>query len=92
MPLADDLIEPFRPLVDHMVHELAKEEIKELGREQKQTLAGIPLVDCTVEGETSPLGVAILRTATSLANSYRERRNLLVLPDSLFPPKQACLM
>jgi len=92
MPLADDLIEPFRPLVDHMVHELAKEEIKELGREQKQILAGITLVDCTVAGETSPLGVAILRAATSLANSYRERRNLLVLPESLFPSKQASLM
>lgn len=92
MPLADDLIEPFRPAVDCMVRKLATEEIKELGREQKQVLAGIHLLDCTVAGETSPLGVAILRTATSLANSYKERSNLLVLPESLFPPKQASLM
>lgn len=91
MPLVDDVMEPFRPVVDCMVRGLAKDEITELGREQKQALAGVHLVDCTVEGATSPLGLAILRTATSLASSYKERRNLLVLPDSLFPPRQGSL-
>lgn len=92
MPLVDDVMEPFRPLVDCLVRGLAQGEVTELGREQKQALAGLPLMDCTVAGETSPLGMATLRAATSLANSYKEKTNLLVLPDSLFPPKQASLM
>ncbi len=92
MPLADDIMEPFRPAVDRIVRQLASENvIEELGKPQKEILAGLHLQDCTVEGQTSPLGLAILRVATSLARSYREQKPLIVLPDSLYPPRQGSL-
>lgn len=92
MPLADDLMEPFRPAVDAMVRRILQQQPELLGREEKQQLASLHLQDCTLAGETSPLGMAVLRAATSLATSYKERNNMLILPDSLLSPRQASLL
>ena len=91
LPLADDLMEPFRPAVDRLVWQLAQKEVFSLEKPQKEALAALHLQDCTVEGKTSPLGLSVLRAATSLAQSYRMQTTQLVMPESLYPPSQSKL-
>jgi CRISP-associated protein Cas1 len=83
--LADDLIEPFRPLVDVRVAQLAgdlKTGERELTVNHRRELAGILNCDCTLQGETISVLNASERSAESLvrALSAGEPKELL-LPD-----------
>lgn len=78
--LADDLMEPFRPLVDHMVKRLADEGCQEVSPDAKSTLARLTAFDLRVEGQTSPLNVAAGRLAHSLAGSFETGKAGLALP------------
>ena len=66
--LVDDLMEPYRPLVDHLVKKLRQEngELPPLGPEQKRTLAAVLQYDLPASRGMSPL-VNCLHT---LAQSY----------------------
>ena len=83
MPLVDDLIEPFRPVVDLVVFNLASraDGEPELDRHAKQTLAGVPTVDMAWGGIASPVSECLLRLARSLADVCEGRQKRLVLPD-----------
>ncbi len=82
--LADDIIEPFRPVVDLIVvrQVLAAETPlpAELSKEDKKPLLSIPAVDIGLDGETSPLMVGLQRTTTSLARCYLGEARKLLLP------------
>ena len=80
--LADDLIEPFRPLVDAAVLELIDAGISEVTPEAKRRLASIIAVDLSVDGQVTPLTVAVRRLAHSLVVSFRERRAALAIFDA----------
>lgn len=70
MPLADDLMEPFRPLVDDAVRVLIAEGTEEVSVAAKRRLVALLWEDQLTAAGTSPLATAILRAAQSLAESY----------------------
>lgn len=84
--LADDLIEPFRPLVDGLVRRMIDEGIETVTPLAKQRLARMIGHDLRLDGAISPMSVASQRLAQSLAKSFQERRPRLALfdpPDAL---------
>lgn len=70
--LADDIMEPYRPFVDELVHAIVQQtdNIEELNREIKQQLLMIPAIDVKIEGKKSPLLVAMSRTTHSLYECF----------------------
>lgn len=78
--LADDLMEPFRPLVDATAYNIARENGSEVTPDAKQALARLIALDLPLAGVTSSLSTALGRLATSLALSFENRRLDLALP------------
>lgn len=79
--LADDLMEPFRPLVDLTARFILAQSGPEVTSAAKQTFARLIALDLPLTGETSPVSVALSRLATSLAQSFESRNLSLVLPE-----------
>lgn len=84
--LADDLVEPFRPLVDGLVADLVQSGVTELDPVTKRQFARLIALDLRVQDELSPVSVAAQRLARSLARSFEVGRPSLVLFD---PPGHA---
>lgn len=83
--LVDDLMEPFRPLVDEAVHRLGSAGGGEVCVESKRALAAILDRDLETEAGASPVRVCAQRLAQSLAQSFRVGEpNLMLfrLPDA----------
>lgn len=80
MPLADDLMEPFRPLVDVLVCALLQDGIAEVTAEAKHRLAAILQQDQATVAGTTPVSTCMQRLAASLAESY-----LRQIPELEFP-------
>ena len=78
--LVDDLMEPFRPVVDREVHRLKGQEIIEVTSEAKAQLARTMVIDLPTEDGVSPLMVCLERLAGSLAKAYAGEAQKLVLP------------
>lgn len=70
--LADDLVEPFRPLVDATVYQMVEEGARELDGPAKARLATLLSADLDLQGTTTPVNVAIHRLAQSLAASFEK--------------------
>lgn len=86
--LADDLMEPFRPMVDLLVHALLIDHIGEISSEAKRRLAAVGAKDLAMpDGTTSPLSIAMQRLAHSIATSFETHRPLVELP--VRPVRQA---
>lgn len=84
--LADDLVEPFRPLVDNLVQQMMDEGVESVTSEAKLRLARLIGHDLRIGGNISPVSVASQRMAQSLARSFEDRRQTLALfepPDAL---------
>lgn len=78
--LSDDLMEPFRPLVDAAVSGLVKRNGDHVDTVAKQTLARIIALDLPLgEGQT-PVSVALSKLATSLGQSFETGKLSLLLP------------
>ncbi|MFD1611986.1 type II CRISPR-associated endonuclease Cas1 [Sphingomonas tabacisoli] len=77
--LADDLVEPFRPLVDALVAALLAEGIEALDPPTKRRFARLIAFDLRIEGEASPVSVAAVRLAQSLARSFETGAPALAL-------------
>ena len=86
--LADDLMEPFRPLVDLTARAILTQNGPEVTSAAKLALARLIALDLPLTGETSPVSVALCRLATSLAQSFESRTLSLALPE---PPDAATL-
>lgn len=69
--LADDIMEPYRPFVDALVLDLVEsgEDFHVLKKEFKVHLMGIMSMDVLLDGQKSPLMVAMSRTTSSLYDS-----------------------
>jgi CRISPR-associated protein Cas1 len=83
--LADDMMEPYRPFVDVLVHRLATEVEQKTGclpmdleRDIKNQLVAMLTADVLIEGQKSPLLIATQRTAASLAQCYLGERVSLI--------------
>jgi CRISPR-associated protein Cas1 len=70
--LVDDIMEPYRPYVDKVVVDLVNnyDNIDELTIELKQELLKIPALDVVIDGNKSPLMIAMSRTTFSLYECY----------------------
>ncbi|MBN8702296.1 MAG: type II CRISPR-associated endonuclease Cas1 [Bacteroidetes bacterium] len=81
--LADDLMEPYRPLVDKVVCDLLHTQPlnEDIPKEIKIELLKIPAMDVVMEGEKSPLMVATQRTAASLVKCFNGEQRKLIYPE-----------
>ena len=53
--LVDDLMEPYRPIIDQIVKQLVLMDVKRLTVEAKRSLASFAAADQTVVGSVSPM-------------------------------------
>ena len=70
--LVDDLMEPFRPMIDEVVWWMAHEGIGELDHEGKRRLAEVLFDEVTWYGSKVPLQNAIYHAGELLAAAYAE--------------------
>lgn len=80
MRLVDDLMEPFRPLVDLTVRRLQLMGVGDMHQTAKRELALLPARTLLVQNQRSPVTLVIQRLCTSLAQVYEGDRRLLELP------------
>lgn len=83
--LADDMMEPYRPFVDIIVRSIIDKTsaVDVLSQELKVQLLKIPTVDVALGADTSPLLVAMQRTATSLARCYLGETRKILFPSMI---------
>jgi CRISP-associated protein Cas1 len=83
--LADDLMEPYRPLVDQSVLEyLSQNDLTEdINRDCKAKLLGMLHRQLYFDGKKEVVQIAIQHTAESLSKSIMSNRDYLKLPNSL---------
>ena len=82
-PLADDIMEPYRPFVDKKVIEIIKSgaDYSELNRDIKGTLLTLPTTDVIINEQRSPLMIAASTTTASLAKCYSGESRKLIYPE-----------
>ena len=81
-PLADDVMEPFRPFVDEMVYRLYMDGANtELTTRVKGELLRILFTDVNMGKQTRPLEVALSFTTASLLKVYKGEISRLTLPE-----------
>ncbi|MBU2940260.1 type II CRISPR-associated endonuclease Cas1 [Lacinutrix sp. C3R15] len=79
--LADDIMEPFRPIVDEAVHTIMQHyDEQELNTEIKSVLLQILTRTVYFKNEKSPLMVALQKTASSLQQCYSGKRKKIKYP------------
>ena len=81
MCLVDDLMEPFRPLVDYTAAGLVSQKREDMTTEVKRDLAAVLVMDMATERGTTPLQTCLERAAQSLAQSFETGKPTLVLPE-----------
>lgn len=80
--LADDIMEPYRPFVDALVLELVDsgEDFHQMKKEFKIHLMSIMRTDVLIDGQKSPLMVAMSRTTSSLYDCYAGKTRKILYP------------
>ena len=79
--LADDIMEPYRPLVDEKVYEIMQAfDEQELNTAIKSELLNILTMTVYFKEEKSPLMVALQKTASSLQQCYTGDRKKIKYP------------
>lgn len=82
--LADDIMEPYRPIVDKLILETwenSESFPEQLEKEHKIPLLKIPVLDVIIDGKRSPLMNAVMTTTTSLFRCYSGKLRKLVYPE-----------
>lgn len=78
--LADDLMEPFRPLIDQEARALIRENRTELDQPNKARLLSCLTSTCTIDEQSGPLMVQLHRYTASLSRCYRGEQSKLSIP------------
>jgi CRISP-associated protein Cas1 len=81
--LADDLIEPLRPLVDDRARELYRQGARGIDPDSKAGLLKLLAEDVAFAGETGPLMVNLHRYVSSLWKCYRGEEKRLEIPTAI---------
>lgn len=71
--LADDIMEPYRPIIDqHIFEYVLKQQFlqEELGKHEKAHILDLVNIDVEIEGKKSPLMVGVQRTTSSLMKCF----------------------
>jgi CRISPR-associated protein Cas1 len=82
--LADDLMEPLRPLVDRRVRELHAESRHELDRKEKAFLLEVLTEPVRLGKENGPLMVSLHRMVASLVKCFQGKEKRLEIPRPCF--------
>lgn len=69
-PLADDIMEPYRPYVDEIVYHMYTNGIDKLEKDAKSQLLNILFTDTVFNKVTRPLEVGLTMTTASLVKCY----------------------
>lgn len=80
MRLVDDLMEPFRPVIDRTVWQLRQQGLDTVDAQSKRALVQCLYQDMTTDAGVTPVLVAVQRLATSLAQVLEGERQQLALP------------
>lgn len=89
MALADDLMEPFRPLVDRAVRRLTDGGCDAVDADAKRALIGVLSHDMATAAGTTPVSGCLDRLTASLARSFETGRAALDLPHRPLPLEAA---
>ena len=79
-PLADDVMEPYRPFVDEIVYRLYENGITELNKESKSEIMRVLNCDVNIGKVKRPLQIALTMTTASLVKYYTGEIKKLSLP------------
>lgn len=79
-PLADDLMEPYRPFVDELVYNLHNQGHEQLTKEVKGQLLRILFVDTCFDKVMRPLDVGLTFTSSSMAKCLSGIQKKIVYP------------
>lgn len=79
-PLADDLMEPFRPFVDSVVYNLTMQNKIELSKEVKGELISVLYADAIYNKVKRPLSVGLSMTTASLVKCLSKEQIKISLP------------
>ena len=79
-PLADDVMEPYRPYVDEIVYDMAMQAKLDLTKDVKAELINVLYADTQFSRVTRPLSVGLTLTTASLSKCYAKEQSKLSLP------------
>ena len=80
-PLADDVMEPYRPFVDEVVHSLCQDdEVIDLDKNVKSRLLRVLFADVKIGRMMRPLEVALSLTTASMVKMFKGDSQKLSLP------------
>lgn len=83
--LADDLMEPYRPIIDRAVYNLVQDGVQEVSPKAKTALVTLTALDLPASHGMSPLHVHATRLAQQLAALFDKEDEGLELPSPLDP-------
>ena len=79
-PLADDIMEPYRPYVDEIVYGMYHEGMTELNQKSKSSLLHVLTCDTHFVKVTRPLSIGLTMTAASLVKCYAKELDKINYP------------
>ena len=79
--LADDMMEPYRPFVDKLVVEMFDSGFVDIDNDAKVKLFSIPVLDVMINGQRSPLMIAVGSTTSSLYKCFSGESRKIVFPE-----------
>lgn len=79
-PLADDVMEPYRPYVDEIVYDMAMQAKLDLTKDVKAELINVLYADTQFSRVTRPLSVGLTLTTASLSKCFAKEQTKLSLP------------
>lgn len=79
-PLADDIMEPYRPYVDEIVYNLAQDRKLDLTKNVKADIIQVLYADTQFVKVTRPLSVGLTLSTASLAKCFAKEQTKLSLP------------
>jgi len=84
--LADDIMEPYRPLVDSLIFQIIIEQgiPEQLTTAIKAKLLSIPVIDTQINGQRSPLMNAVATTTASLYKCFSGELRRIAYPEAIY--------
>ena len=79
-PLADDIMEPYRPFVDEIVFDLYANGENELNKDVKAEILKLLYVDTVFDKVTRPLDLGLSVTTSSLAKCFSGEQKKIMYP------------
>ncbi len=79
-PLADDIMEPYRPYVDEIVFDLHANGESELNKDVKAEILKLLYVDTVFDKVTRPLDLGLSVTTSSLAKCFSGEQKKIIYP------------